>query len=185
MKPRLPAARAQGSAARALFLLLTIPACVSSGGPAQSPLELTVTPVSVDAGVVTSSEPTPKRCTLRLRSGYITKSQPGCIIDSEIGDHLGILSYPCTGDGAIEADFGEQHYVGAIHAGEVQLTFETELEWEDGCRWGTRAAIEGNVATNGASSHSPLSWSYHDVVLRGTNCSGVCTARASFQVTPD
>ena len=123
------------------------------------------------------------RCSLRLVAGRIEKSSPGCYLDELVSKQAGLLHYPCAGDGPAEAEFGEQRYTGRVVGGEVELELSTELDWEDGCRWGTEAVITGALPKNGEPVARSFSWRYRDRVITGTDCSGVCTARTNIQVT--
>lgn len=161
-------------------------ACAGSrGASAQTPVELEIAPIASmpDGGIVTTGEKASGRCSLRLVAGRITKSSPGCYLDEHISEGPGLLHYPCGGDGPVEADFGEHRYTGRVAGGEMELELSTELDWEDGCRWGTHAVITGTLVSNGEPTLKKLSWQYKDRVITGNDCSGVCTARTSIEVT--
>lgn len=181
---------AQGPVARGLLLLLLTSAasaaCAARGTPVEAPVDLTIAPIVADAGPQRhASSTSDKQCVAELHAARVEKSSPGCVLDEQISLSTGYLRYPCTGDGPVEAYFGAHHYTGALLDGEVELTLDTELDWEgDHCRWGTRALIKGRLLANGRLSGQRLPWTYRDTVISGTNCSGACTARSSFQVTP-
>lgn len=162
-------------------------ACTGARGQAQTPVELAIAPIASlsEAGIVTTGERSPVsgRCSLRLVAAQIDKSSPGCFLDEHISEGPGTLSYPCGGDGPAEADFGEHRYVGKMEHGELELELSTELDWEDGCRWGTDAVISGTVLVGGEPTLKKLAWRYRDRVIDGSDCSGLCTARTTFVVT--
>jgi hypothetical protein len=117
-------------------------------------------------------------CVLRLQAGHIRMTNPTCYLDTEINRGLGTLRYACSGDGEAEAQFGKQQYEGRIDRGAVTLTFTSELDWNDGCRWGTRATITGTIAKGRAPR---LTWDYLDHVISGQGCSGICRASTTMR----
>lgn len=160
--------------------LLALASCAHDAKPPEVPVELSVPPIG-KAPVEKPPEPAKiETCHAIVMANTIAKSSYGCVIDEQISKHQGILTYPCTGNGDAEATFGEQVYSGRIHDGELDLEAKTELEWPgDGCRWGTTANIRGPVTAN-PGNH--LAWTYKDYVVRGTACSGSCTATSFFAV---
>ncbi|OJY30883.1 MAG: hypothetical protein BGO98_29435 [Myxococcales bacterium 68-20] len=176
-----------GLAGVVLATLASTAACAGSRGAAvEAPVELAIAPIGSlpEAGVATNGKPSDGgRCSLRLVAGRIEKSSPGCYLDELVSKQAGLLHYPCAGDGPAEAEFGEQRYTGRVVGGEVELELSTELDWEDGCRWGTEAVITGALPKNGEPVARSFSWRYRDRVITGTDCSGVCTARTNIQVT--
>ena len=58
----------------------------------------------------------------------------------------------------------------------------TELDWEDGCRWGTSAVISGTLLRTPNRQRSS-SRGATATALDGSDCSGVCTARTIFEVS--
>ena len=150
----------------------------------EAPVELNIPPIGSGAkmALVTSGESLEGTCSLRLMARAIQKKSPGCYLDEQISHNAGLLHYPCNGDGPATADFGDHHYVGAVHRGDLELVFETELDWEDNCRWGTRAVIRGANLKGADPFPSRLSWDYQDHIVRGSGCSGVCDARTTFRV---
>lgn len=191
-RPVMPAA--QGPLARARHAVVPLlslsvlgsAACAARGAPVEAPVDLTIAPIVADAGPrLPVSSTFDKECTAQMRAARIDKSSPGCVLDEQISQSTGYLHYPCTGDGPVEAQFGAQRYTGALLDGEVELTLDTELDWEgDHCKWGTRALIKGRLLANGRLTGQRLTWTYRDTIISGTNCSGACTARSSFQVIP-
>lgn len=161
-------------------------ACREPRGPVNAPVDLAIAPIGASGGISTNGERSPVsgQCTVRLLAARIEKSSPGCYLDTHITES-GLLSYPCNGDGPAEATFGAQKYSGRIDHGEIELAVSTELDWEDGCRWGTDAVISGSVVTDhGQVAHKRLAWRYRDRVISGASCSGLCTAKSSFEVVP-
>jgi hypothetical protein len=170
----------------ALAVALAVAACgAARGGAVQAPVELSIPPLGSAAAVdiVSSGERSGGECTLQLVATRIEKSSPGCYLDEHISKGPGVLRYPCNGEGTAEADFGPDHYTGSVARGELELEHSTELDWEDGCRWGTHALIQGNVLAAGEAVLRPLTWRYFDRVVSGSDCSGLCVAKASIDVT--
>lgn len=159
-------------------------ACASTRrGAVQAPMDLAIAPIGSSGEVSTNGERSPdERCTLRLIAARIQKSAPGCYLDEHISKGEGLLHYACSGDGPAEAVFGPDLYKGKIEHGEVELEHSTELDWEDGCRWGTDAVISGTVVVGGKPTLRKLEWRYRDRVISGSDCSGACTASTSFTV---
>jgi hypothetical protein len=163
--------------------LLVVACSGARGAVVQTPVDLAIAPIGGDRGAIaTSGESGGPMCTLRLRASRIEKSSPGCYLDEHISHGPGLLRYPCGGEGPAKANFGGHLYVGHVTQGEVHVELSTELDWEDGCRWGTRAEISGTVASGGTPTQKRLSWQYIDRVIQGTNCSGICEAKSSFEV---
>lgn len=188
----VPAPRPPERRARARWLAVALVAgaagavaCTGArGAPVQAPVELAIAPIGSvpDGGIQTNGEPASGRCTLRLVATRIEKLSPGCYLDEHINKAPGVLHYPCGGDGPVEADFGDARYTGRMTGGALELVLEGELDWEDGCHWGTHAAITGRLGANGQPPTRKLSWQYKDYVITGNECSGVCTARAMIDV---
>lgn len=157
------------------------------GGAVQAPVDLAIAPIASlpEAGITVGDEPNNSgRCMLRLIAARIEMSSPGCYLDERISKGPGVLDYPCGGNGTVEADFGPQRYKGSMRDGAVELELSTELDWDDGCRWGTHAVISGPLTSrNGEVTTKSLSWRYRDRVINGTGCSGACTARTTLQVS--
>jgi hypothetical protein len=171
-------------------MLLATWACSEPRTPVNAPVDLAIAPIGTlpEGGIATNGERSPAtgRCSVRLVAARIEKSSPGCYLDEHItGASGGVLQYPCNGDGPAEATFGTQKYTGKIEHGDVELEASTELDWEDGCRWGTDAVITGSVVigNHGELARKRLAWKYRDRVITGNQCSGLCTAKSSFDVT--
>ena len=168
-------------------------ACGGAKGAAiEAPVDIAIPPIgtgngiAADGGVGRYVEGAGgAACSVRLALvGKIEKSSPGCYLDELITKVPGVLRFPCSGYGAIEVDFGDHHYTGHVSGGDVELEMSTELDWEDGCRWGTHSVITGPLVARGAPILKNLTWRYRDHVIDGTACSGVCVATANIQVTP-
>jgi hypothetical protein len=176
--------------ASALVMGLTILACAGSRRSVESPVDLAINPIGAEGGttILTNGERSPStkdgKCTLRLVAARIEKSSPGCYLDEHVSEGPGILHYPCSGDGPAEAVFNQQTYAGRMQGGDVELQTTTELDWEDGCKWGTDASISGNVLNRNEPSGRRLTWTYRDRIVSGTGCSGLCTAKSTFDVRP-
>jgi hypothetical protein len=169
-----------------ILVLATLVACAGQrGATVQAPVDVAIAPLGgLPAPMITSTgERSTSDCSIRLAAARIEKSSPGCYLDEHISHGPGLLQYPCDGDGLATADFGEHHYEGQIERGEVHVVLSTELDWEDGCRWGTQASISGTVTHAGEPTLGKLSWQYLDHVISGSGCSGVCRAKASMGVT--
>lgn len=164
-----------------LFAGVFAGACASNGA-VQAPVDVAVAPLaSVNGGAIAVGPDGPSAtCTLRLVAGKIQKSSPGCYLDEMISKGPGTLTYPCSGTGSAEARFGDQLYQGKIEGGHLALELVTELDWDDGCRWGTRAELRGLVGRNGPGK---LAWIYADHVIRGQECSGLCRAETTIAMT--
>jgi len=183
-----PAATARAIAgAIGAVAALALAACAARGARVEAPVELAIAPIAsldASAGNAGVADHGNGKCSVRLTASRIEKSQPTCYLDEHISKGPGLLYYPCGGDGPAEADFGAQHYTGRITGGEVEVELITELDWEDGCRWGTQAVINGTVTVgNSEPVLKKLSWRYKDRVIKGAGCSGVCTARSTLDVS--
>lgn len=175
-----PTRRARGLEV-AVVALVSVAACVGASPLVHAPVEVHVAPV--DGGLVVMDEPASGRCMLRLVAGGMSKSSPSCYLDEQISENPGHLSYPCKGDGPAEANFGEHRYTGQVKGGELEIGIETELDWDDGCHWGTRAVIAGTLVSNGEPTSRKLTWQYNDRVMAGSHCSSVCSAKAILDVS--
>jgi hypothetical protein len=183
MSPSVRLAAALGSLAWAA--VLAGGGCGTRGAPVEAPVEIAVAPVpkTADGGGITSTGAA-ESCSVRLAlAGEIERSSSTCYVDEHISKTAGVLRFPCSGEGAVDVDFGDHHYTGRVSGGEVELEVATELDWEDGCRWGTKAVISGRLVTNGRPTMKSLMWRYRDYVIDGTGCSAVCNALATLQVT--
>mgnify|MGYP001195387127 CR=1 FL=1 len=170
--------------ALALVTASGVVGCSARRPAAESPVDLTIAPIGATpaTAIQSTGERAQGGCTLRLVASSIEKSSPGCYLDEHISEG-GTLHYPCAGDGPAEADFGPHRYTGRLDRGEIELELTTELDWEDNCRWGTRAKITGSVTAGGEPTLKRLTWSYQDHVIRGSDCSGVCQAKTSIAVS--
>jgi len=170
------------TATLAVALLGSTVACMREGAPPIAPVDVAVTDLA-DAGVAAqlpiTSAPTNGRCTARLKPQPI-KTGAGCTLDERISKATGVLSYPCSGNGNVEAVFGEHRFQGAMSDGTLSLDLTTEIDWEDGCHWETRQAIVGELKSDGKSAK--LAWSYTEGPVAGTNCYGSCEAKADIDV---
>lgn len=146
-----------------------------------APVELTVAPAGGGgrSDVTTAPEAASRRCKARLVALDIDTGD-GCFLDERISKSDGVLVYPCDGDGAVEAVFGEHRFQGEANGGRVTLSLTTELDWdEDHCRWQSQQKISGEIGMH------ELAWSYVDRPIKGEQCSGSCTARAAIEIDPD
>lgn len=165
-------------------------ACSAPRTSVNAPVELVIPPIgSTSAKMAANGDrgSASGRCSVGLvLASRIEKSAPGCYLDEHVSEGTGggRLVYPCSGDGPAEASFGPQRYAGRMDHGELELSVSTELDWEDGCRWGTDALIKGSVMNGsyGPPSHEKLVWTYRDRIVRGSACSGICTAKTSISV---
>ena len=158
-------------------------ACVREGAPPVAPVDVAVAELG-DAGVaaqspVTSAPAANVRCTARLKPQPI-KTGAGCTLDERISKSSGLLMYPCSGNGSVEAVFGEHRFEGSMTDGTLSLDLTTEIDWEDGCHWETKQAIVGELKGDGKSAK--LAWSYSEGPVAGTNCYGSCDAKAEIDV---
>jgi hypothetical protein len=161
---------------------LAAPACVREGATVVAPVEVTIE--NADGGasaplVVTAPPPLARdRCSARLRAAPI-KTKEGCTLDERISRGNGTLLYPCSGDGAVEAVFGEHRFQGRLTDARLTLALTTELDWEDGCHWETKQAIRGELKRE-AGKHPKLVWTYSEAPVTGTSCFGSCVATAEI-----
>lgn len=162
-------------------LSVLAPACLREGQPVVAPVEL----VDIgDAGpspalaVIVPSAPR-GGCSARLRASPIA-TKDGCTLDERISKGDGILHFPCSGTGELEAVFGEHRFRGTVAGDELHLVLKTELDWDDGCHWETEQAIRGSWRPDGGAAK--LVWTYKEHPVRGTSCFGSCTARAVIEL---
>lgn len=165
-------------AAGLVALASGLASCAHDAKPPEAPVDFAIPPIGKVASPTPDEPPKVESCHALLFANGISKSSYGCVIEEQISKNQGILTYPCTGNGDAEAAFGEELYTGQIRDGELDLEVKNEFDWPgDGCRWGTTANIRGRVTTE-----RQLSWSYRDYAVRGTACSGTCTATSVFSV---
>src|SRR5260221_5174068 len=146
-------------AARAVVIVAS---CINRGAsrPA-APVDVNVTDVG-DGGVVVltgSKRPPHARCTARLNLNGEIEKGPTCNVDTKITDGPGTLAYPCGGEGAAEATFGEERITGTIKAGYLRLEIKTNPDWHDGCGWESRQLFEGHL------NDRRLAWKYEETLL--------------------
>lgn len=162
--------------------------CTRSAPGVVAPVELAIGPVdataaNADAGAPQKAEKK-KTCTAQLMAGDIDTG-PACVLDERLSHGPGKLSYPCEGDGAVQASFDDQVYDGTIVRNVITLRLTTELDWEDGCRWESEHMIGGRLVRGEAVEDDPvepLQWRYEDRAIAGRNCSGACMAQAEIEV---
>lgn len=183
-------ARTTAVAALATTLLATF-ACTREGPPPVAPVELAIAPIA-DAGIepkgvamppsaLPSADPS-HLCFARLDPEPI-QTQNGCQLDERISAGPGRLAFNCSGDGPLEAVFGDHRFEGTVTRGNAVLTLTTEIDWQDGCHWETKQGLRGTLKVeNGSIKQSKLVWSYSEKPVRGTSCYGSCTARAEIAV---
>lgn len=168
----------------AVVILFVVSAACVPARPADDAVDVNVAPLGTAPKIETVAA-TDERCTLHLVTGDIQKSSPGCYLDSKIATLPGVLRYPCSGTGSAVADFGEDHYSGRLDAGHLTLERTTELDWDDNCRWGTHAALEGSLPKGKPREAVHVAWSYVDHVISGSNCTGVCQAHANVEASTE
>ena len=158
-------------------------ACTGVAPPPAAPVELVIPPMSAASAPPLHVERVgkeDKRCSVGLSVGRVQMSSPTCYLDQHV-ENGGLLHYPCSGEGPVEAVFDKLR--GQLHGGEVELEARSEIDWDgDGCRWGTIGTIRGTLLAGGQLAKQKLQWTYADRVINGTNCSGVCRATTSFDV---
>jgi hypothetical protein len=173
---------------------LALAACVREGPPPVAAVELAISDLPEGGTALPLAAPPPARadhrCTARLHALPI-KTGSGCTLDERISRGTGTLLYPCSGDGPVEAVFGEHRFEGAVYAGLMMLTLTTELDWEDGCHWETRQGLRSSWRRDGGrerdadeapSTHPKLAWTYTERPVIGTGCYGSCKATADIEV---
>lgn len=157
-------------------------ACVREGATVVAPVEVTID--NADGGAsaplyVTAPPPLARdRCSARLHAAPINTKE-GCTLDERISHGAGTLFYPCSGDGPVEAVFGEHRFQGKLTGVALSLALTTELDWEDGCHWETKQAIRGELKREGGK-HPKLVWTYSEAPVTGTSCFGSCRATADI-----
>jgi hypothetical protein len=165
---------------------VVLAACVREGPPVVAPVDT----VEVgDAGaastlVVIARPPVPtalehQRCSARLRASTI-KTPSNCQLDERISHGDGKLFYPCTGDGPVDAVFGEHTFHGEINDKLLVLALTTEPDWDDGCHWESKQGLRG-AWSRGAES-GKLAWTYSERPVSGTHCLGACKATADIEI---
>lgn len=170
-----------GLAVVTLALMVSAIACVREGAPVVAPLEIDTGDAGPTAALVIVPAPVPvqrEQCTARLRAAPISTGA-GCTLDERISHGNGALVYPCTGDGPVEAVFGEHRFVGKMTDTDLVLALTTELDWDDGCHWETQQGIRGKLRRQGKPK---LLWSYTESPVRGSSCFGSCKATAEIEV---
>ena len=159
-------------------------ACMRQGAAVVAPVEVTIE--NGDGGarsplVVSAPPPLARdRCTARLRASTI-KTKEGCTLDERISHGDGTLLYPCSGDGPVEAVFGEHRFQGRSSDGTLLLALTTEIDWEDSCHWETKQSLRGEWKAD-KGKRLKLSWSYTEAPVSGTGCFGSCKASAEIEV---
>jgi hypothetical protein len=157
-------------------------ACVREGAPPVAPVDVAVAELG-DAGLAArlpvTSAPANGRCTARLKPQPIVTGA-GCTLDERLSKGPGFLTYPCSGNGNVEAVFAEHHFEGTMSDGTLSLDLTTEIDWEDGCHWETKQAIVGEL--RGEGRNGKLAWSYTEGPVSGTSCFGSCEAKAEIDV---
>lgn len=159
--------------------------CVREGAPPVAPVE----PVNADLGdggatqipIASTSPPTARdRCSARLDADTI-KTGAGCTLDERLSKGSGLLLYPCSGTGVVEALFGEHRFDGTMNEGALQLGLTTEIDWEDGCHWQTKQRIRGTLQRS-EGKNAKLAWTYTEAPVTGTGCYGSCKASTDIDV---
>lgn len=166
----------------ALSSLVVSAACVREGPPVVAPVDIAEVGDAGPAATLTIAAPPPRRdhqCTARLRASTI-KTPEGCSLDEQISKGNGLLVFPCSGNGELEAVFGEHHFRGTLAGDTLHLKLTTELDVDDGCRWETQQSIRGEWRREG--KHPKLVWTYDEHPLQGTKCFQACKARADIDV---
>ena len=159
-------------------------ACGREGAPPLAPVEVAVSDLDGGASqIAIALTPPPAardRCTARLMAETI-KTGAGCTLDERLSKGSGLLLYPCSGNGVVEAVFGEHRFEGTMNDGALQLNLTTEIDWEDGCHWQTKQRIRGALARDEGKS-AKLAWTYTEAPVTGTGCYGSCKASTDIAV---
>jgi len=180
MRAACPALLLSSLSGIAVAVLTT--ACVREGATVVAPVDVTID--NADGGasaplVVTAPPPAQRdRCSAHLRAAPI-KTKEGCTLDERISHGSGTLFFPCSGDGPVEAVFGEHRFQGRLTETTVSLALTTELDWEDGCHWETKQSIRGELKRE-SGKHPKLVWTYSEAPVSGTSCFGSCRATADI-----
>ena len=169
----------------ATLCIVACVACVREGATVVAAVDSNDTSDGGSTGAFVIAAPPPAaptgQCTARLRAAPIDTGD-GCTLDERISGGNGTLLYPCSGDGVVEAVFGEHRFVGKVEHGVLLLALSTELDWDDHCHWETQQGIRGTWGREGSKQQPKLVWSYTESPVRGTRCFGACTATAIIAV---
>jgi len=179
-----------GQVALVAFAVLGAAACHDSPPPV-APVEIAGgdggLPVATSGALAAGDLPTGNRCRTRLLPDEI-QTGSGCELDERVSHGPGILTYPCSGDGTVDAVFGEHRFEGNLTAGSLSLDLVTELDWQDGCHWQTKQNIRGRLDLDEArASKNKLNWTYSEKPMSPSgsgNCYASCRARADIVVEP-
>lgn len=175
------------AAAFTVALAASAAACAREGAPPIAPVEVAIAELG-DAGAtqipIASTPPSARdRCTARLTAEPINTGD-GCTLDERLSKGSGLLVYPCSGTGVVEAVFGEHRFEGSMNNGSMILNLTTEIDWEDGCHWQTKQRIRGDV--HGEGKKAKLAWTYSEGPVSGpasgTSCYGACKASADIGI---
>ena len=117
MRAAHPALLVASSASLGIAVAVATTACVREGATVVAPVEVTIENARRrrERPLVVSAPPPPARdrCSARLRAAPI-KTKDGCTLDERISHGNGTLLYPCSGDGPVEAVFGEHRFPGRL-----------------------------------------------------------------------
>jgi hypothetical protein len=172
------------AAAFTVALLATAAACARKGAPPVAPVEVVVADLG-DAGATIPVASAPSiaiardRCSARLTADTI-RTGAGCTLDERLSKEVGVLLYPCSGSGFVEAVFGEHRFDGSMNDGSMVLNLTTEIDGEDGCHWQTKQRIRGDLPGHG--KNEKLAWTYSETPTTGSGCYGSCKATADIDV---
>ncbi len=165
------------------YLLVSLAvACTPELPPPAAPVDLAIPPLGSASAPREAPPSRPTSCTARLSAEAIQTAE-GCQLDERISRGAGELSFPCNGDGAIEAVFGEHRFEGRLTNGLVNLAPTPEPDWQDNCRWETQQDLRGKMKVEGGSAQTTkLYWTYSEKPIRGERCYSACVARAAVVV---
>src|SRR5678810_164880 len=103
-----------------VFVGVVLAACGTSctsgrASRVETPVDLTIAPIgALPPSNLPPPDPGKDQCSLRLTADPIERSDRGCYLDEHISEGVGIVRYPCSGDGPAEASFGSDHYTGRV-----------------------------------------------------------------------
>jgi hypothetical protein len=179
----------RSSPAIGLVTFVALAACVREGPPVVAPVDISIESADAGAGAASPlviSAPPPiardrqQRCTALLHASPI-KTNPGCSLDERISRGNGTLFYPCSGDGPVEAVFGEHTFEGKVTDKSLVLALTTEPDWNDGCHWEAKQGLRGDWNRETAKP-AKLAWTYREQPVSGTGCLGACRATADIEI---
>jgi hypothetical protein len=147
----------------------------TAGETLSGPPAVVVVPTAPSDSVGTLRPVPPKTCSFEL-AVYALDKEESCVVQEHVTAEAGLLEYPCGG-GPAEVRFREAVFRGEVRNGELELRYEREFRYDDGCRWQSVERIAGPLRGG------RLRYSYDDAPLPGQRgCADPCGASALVNV---